>query len=216
MAYIYKIINDINNKVYIGKTAFDIEKRFKEHCQDRTKRELENRPLYNAMNKYGIEHFKIELIEECSNIESSIKEIYWIGYYDSYQNGYNATLGGDGKFLFNHEEIKNRLKENPYPIKVAQEFNCSVDLVYEIVKEYNIIIKNLSNEELREKTKKSILQYDKNNNFIQSFDAVADAARWCHEQGLCATLNSGVRSHIAECANGKRKSAYQYIWKYKE
>ena len=45
MAYIYKIINDINNKVYIGKTAFDIEKRFKEHCQDRTKRELENRPL---------------------------------------------------------------------------------------------------------------------------------------------------------------------------
>lgn len=216
MAYIYKIINDINNKVYIGKTAFDIEKRFKEHCQDRTKRELENRPLYNAMNKYGIEHFKIELIEECSNIESAVKEIYWIGYYDSYQNGYNATLGGDGRFLFNHEEIKNRLKENPYPIKVAQEFNCSVDLVYEIVKEYNIIVKNLSNEELREKTKKSILQYDKNNNFIQSFDAVADAARWCYEQGLCVTLNSGVRSHIAECANGKRKSAYQYIWKYKE
>ena len=30
MAYIYKITNDINDKVYIGKTYFEIEKRFQE------------------------------------------------------------------------------------------------------------------------------------------------------------------------------------------
>ena len=94
MAYIYKIVNDINNKVYIGKTEFSIEKRFKEHCRD-SKKEHQNRPLYNAMNKYGIEHFKIELIEECNNPEE--REIYWIQHFDSYKNGYNATLGGDGK-----------------------------------------------------------------------------------------------------------------------
>ena len=29
MAYIYKIENDINGKLYIGKTEFSIEKRFK-------------------------------------------------------------------------------------------------------------------------------------------------------------------------------------------
>ena len=34
MSYIYKITNDINDKIYIGKTDFSIEKRFKEHCQD--------------------------------------------------------------------------------------------------------------------------------------------------------------------------------------
>ena len=38
MAYIYVIKNDINNKVYIGKTNFSIEKRFKEHLKDCTKR----------------------------------------------------------------------------------------------------------------------------------------------------------------------------------
>lgn len=32
MSYIYKIINDINNKIYVGKTDFSLEKRFKEHC----------------------------------------------------------------------------------------------------------------------------------------------------------------------------------------
>lgn len=49
MAYIYKITNDINDKVYIGKTEFAIEKRFKEHCQDALKAKSDNRPLYSAM-----------------------------------------------------------------------------------------------------------------------------------------------------------------------
>ena len=34
LAYIYKIINDVNDKIYIGKTECSIEKRFKEHCSD--------------------------------------------------------------------------------------------------------------------------------------------------------------------------------------
>ena len=34
MPYIYKITNDINGKIYIGKTLSTIEQRFKEHCQD--------------------------------------------------------------------------------------------------------------------------------------------------------------------------------------
>ena len=46
MAYIYEIINDINDKKYIGKTEFSIEKRFKEHCRDAFKEGEEKRPLY--------------------------------------------------------------------------------------------------------------------------------------------------------------------------
>ena len=49
MAYIYKITNDINDKIYIGKTLFDIEKRFKEHCKDSRNISNEKRPLYSAM-----------------------------------------------------------------------------------------------------------------------------------------------------------------------
>ena len=64
MAYIYKIVNDINDKVYIGKTENSIEKRFKEHCKDAFRNRNEKRPLYSAMRKYGIEKFHIELIEK--------------------------------------------------------------------------------------------------------------------------------------------------------
>lgn len=69
MAYIYIIENDINDKKYIGKTAFSIEKRWAEHCRDCKREHLEKRPLYRAMNKYGIQHFKIRELEFCSNTE---------------------------------------------------------------------------------------------------------------------------------------------------
>lgn len=72
MSYIYVITNNINKKQYIGKTNLTIEKRFKEHIYDSKKERCEKRPLYSAMNKYGIEHFSIEQLEECN--ESIVNE----------------------------------------------------------------------------------------------------------------------------------------------
>ena len=211
MAYIYKITNDINEKIYIGKTNFSIEKRFKEHCQDAFRERNEHRPLYAAMRKYGVEHFSVSLIEKTDHPEE--REMYWINYYSSYSKGYNATLGGDGKQLFNHQQIKERLIEHPYRIDIAQEFNCSTDLVSKIAKNNNILLKNRGQENFSGKGKK-ISQYTKKGEFVQSFPSAAEAARWCFESGLCTTLNSGVRSHITETAKGSRKSAYSYVWKY--
>ena len=45
MSKIYKIINDINDKVYIGKTKLSIEKRFKQHYED-SKKEIKRIDLY--------------------------------------------------------------------------------------------------------------------------------------------------------------------------
>ena len=105
MPYIYKIINDINGKIYIGKTAFTIERRWKEHCQDAKRSSKEHRPLYSAINKYGIENFHIEIVEECTLEELDEKERFWIESYNSFSNGYNATIGGDGKPYANYELI---------------------------------------------------------------------------------------------------------------
>lgn len=212
MSYIYKIINDINDKVYIGKTEFSIEKRFKEHCQDAFRDRNEKRPLYAAMRKYGIEHFSIELIEETEKPEE--REIYWIGYFDGYTQGYNATKGGDGKKLYDHDAILLRLKEHPYPSDIAKEFGCCKDLIYDIAKKNNVDIRSKSKERWRENLSKRIVAYTKQGDFVKVFPSTAEAAKWCFEQGKCSTLNSGVRSHISEVANGRRKTAYTYIWKY--
>ena len=94
---VYKISNDINGKVYIGITEQTVETRWKGHlfsAQQKT-----NRHLYNAMNKYGIEHFNIEVIEDniTSKQELLEKEIFYISKYNSTDNnfGYNMTHGGD-------------------------------------------------------------------------------------------------------------------------
>ena len=76
MGYIYKITNDINDKVYIGKTCLTIEERFKQHCSDSKKNRCEKRPLYAAMNKYGIEHFHVDLVGEYSDNDLEEYEIY--------------------------------------------------------------------------------------------------------------------------------------------
>ena len=88
MPYIYKITNNINNKIYIGKTVGTVEKRWKEHIKDYKKRTCEKRPLYRAMNKYGVECFSIEAIEEVDDqILLNDRERFWIEYFGSFKNG---------------------------------------------------------------------------------------------------------------------------------
>ena len=210
MAYIYAIVNDINNKIYVGKTNLTVEKRFKEHCRDSKRPSEENRPLYTAMQKYGIEHFSAQELEQCSTEEASAREAFWIKHYQSYENGYNATFGGDGKQLFSHEQIAHLLKKIPYPVEVAELVGCSPDTVYIVAKEYEIEVKNRGHF----RNQKRIAAYQKDGAFVKDFDSVQLAGEWCAAAGYCAAMNSGVRSHIAEAANGKRKSAYGFLWKY--
>lgn len=213
MSFIYKITNDINNKVYVGKTNLSIQKRFEEHCRDSRKPAKQIRPLYTAMSKYGINHFSIEEIEECPTDLASEREQYWIGYFRGYEEGYNATRGGDGKQIFNHEEIAQILKENPYPKQVAEMIGCSADTVYIVAKEYHI--KTQSQGQKNVNAKRVVHQYDKNTHeYIQSFDSVQLASVWLYENHIVKELSSGARSHISSAALGKRKSAYGYIWKY--
>lgn len=212
--YIYKITNDLNDKVYIGLATTSIQERFATHKKDRLKRTHEHRPLYAAMNKYGVEHFSIELVEECDLDFLAEREQYWIAFYDSYTNGYNATLGGDGTPKYDHKAILARLQECPYPVLIAQEFGCCKDIVYNIAKRNNIEVKNCSSENFAKK-KKTIAAFDKKTNlFIKEFESTVKAAEWCYENKYSATISSGVRAHISDCANGKRKSAYGFVWKY--
>lgn len=101
---IYKITNKINQMVYIGLTIVPINKRWTQH-KSAANRGL-NTPLYNAMRKYGIDNFTIELLKKC-NTEQELKqsEIDAIKEYSSYirdGKGYNLTLGGDGLGKIDH------------------------------------------------------------------------------------------------------------------
>ena len=98
---IYKITNLKNGKVYIGK-SLNIKARFAAHksyyktnAPSKNNRYWHNR-LYTAMREDGIENFSFEIVEECSSQDLNDRERYWIQFFNSYENGYNMTLGGDG------------------------------------------------------------------------------------------------------------------------
>lgn len=212
MAYIYQIINDINDKIYVGKTEFSIEKRFKEHCNASTKIRNEHRPLYSAMRKYGIEHFHIELIEETDKPEE--REVYWIEQKRSFKNGYNATMGGDGKKYIDYDLVIATYNELQNISETANKLNISKDQCSKILHSNDIFIQT-GQEINAKKMSKSVLMYDLQDNFIQAFPSHAAAARWLIENGYSHCKETTIRYHIAEVCNGKRKTAASFKWKLK-
>jgi group I intron endonuclease len=107
--YIYKITNTVNSKVYIGQTTRSIEARFKEHLRNCNTVSKKSMHLYAAMNTYGKENFSIELLgEAASQDELNEKEIYWINYYDSLNNGYNMKQGGQDENPMNSSIVREK------------------------------------------------------------------------------------------------------------
>ena len=104
---LYIITNDINDKVYIGKTYTQLEVRFKRHIIDAFRFDNLNRSKFqSAIIKYGEKHFSIKAL---GTFESGIlekKEVEYIAKYNSYKNGYNSTIGGDGLPLIEYDERK--------------------------------------------------------------------------------------------------------------
>lgn len=206
MAYIYKINNVLNDKVYIGKTLLEKpEDRWKIHCKDYKKEKNENRPLYLAMNKYGIEKFSFEVIEEVSLDIVNDKEIYWIEYYRSFKNGYNATIGGDGTHYIDYDVVIETYKQLGQIKKVSEHMNIDPGTIRRILNTSNIKIKS-SQEIALETTGKIINMYDLQGNYIQTFKSLKEAGRFLGDINKYA--------HIGDVCKGKRKTAYGYIWKF--
>lgn len=94
---VYKIINDFNNKIYIGQTTETLEKRFARHCGYQLN---DDTYFHRVIKKYGVEHFYIELICQCNSQEELDKKEY--EYITSYprEQLYNTKFvqgkcGGD-------------------------------------------------------------------------------------------------------------------------
>lgn len=211
MAYIYQIINDINQKIYVGKTEFSIEKRFKEHCKDAFRERNEKRPLYLAMQKYGVEHFHIELIEKTDIPEE--REIYWIEKLGSFKNGYNATMGGDGKKYIDYDLVIATYREIGVIKDVAKKLNISPDSVSFILHQNNEPINSCQNIQTK-KYGKVVNMYSLKGEYLQTFPSVGAAARYMVENNLTGCKHTTIKQHITEVCTGRRQTAAKYKWKF--
>lgn len=188
-------------------TERTIEERWKEHCKDFQRRDFEKRPLYSAMKKYGIEHFHISKIEETNNPEE--REKYWIEITNSFHNGYNATQGGEGKHYLDYDLICKTYRENGYnQKKTAEILQISPDSVR------NALIANKQSIIKSPTACKKVVQYTKAGIEIQNFHSCGEAARFLIAQKVTNAKIGTVTNKITECANHKRKSAYNFLWEF--
>ncbi len=109
MYKVYKIVNVLDNKYYVGMTKQSLIKRFSQHKQNA--KNGKDTYLYNAIRKYGSDNFEIELICECNSREECCQlEIKFIS-----ENicGYNLAKGGEGGFVVQDIDTwKEKLKES--------------------------------------------------------------------------------------------------------
>lgn len=110
---IYKCVNRVNGKVYIG---FDSNwpKRMTSHRYRASSKKSLHHHFHNAIIKYGGDSFDWELIYQSKNRDHTlhIMEPFFIQEYDSFRSGYNMTLGGEGTFgKFLSQENRLRLSE---------------------------------------------------------------------------------------------------------
>ena len=110
--FIYKITNTINSKSYIGQTIQNVKERFYQHCATKCSKAVSNMAIHRAIKKYGKSNFIVEVIEEIDSANLNDRERYWIKYYNSYNNGYNSTKGGqDGCKPFKDLDVESIIKE---------------------------------------------------------------------------------------------------------
>ena len=201
MAYIYQITNDINEKIYIGKTESSIENRFREHCNDAFRERNEKRPLYSAIRKYGIEHFHIKLIEETNDPEE--REKYWIEKLGSFKYGYNATIGGDGKRYADYDLIYSLYNQgNNY--KQIHEITHYDDHTIKVALDNHGITPQERDIRRIQTLYKPVAMVDiKTNKILKIYPSITEAEK-----------ENGNTHHIADVCKGTRKSCKGYFWKY--
>ena len=182
-------INFPNNKNYIGITSNNLHKRKLEHLS-RARNGYTN-AVYNALRKY--KEVEWEILESCiSYDEAKQKEKEYIKKYNSYADGYNMTLGGDGtlgiKFSDEHRQKLSK-SHTGYKMPKSQK---------------EAISKAKSNKILT--NAKPCYGIHTVTGEVIRFNSIVEAAR----------LGGFDRINIYRCCTDQRKTHKKYEWKYEE
>lgn len=202
MAYIYKIYNTINNNIYIGETVQSIHKRWLAHKRSAEDPNITGH-LQLAIRKYGIDKFHIEMVEECPDESRFEREKYWIAYYNSYYDGYNSTLGGEGSLQHDYDRIWCLWQEGLSVKSICEEVGCCNTTALTALSSHGLVRGDYINRVFA----KEVEQYTTSGELVATFSSANEAGR---------NLGLANGSNILKCCHGEIKTSKGYIWKFTE
>lgn len=241
MIGIYMIRNKNNNKVYVGQTI-DIDSRWMQHRSRLKSKTHENKHLQSAYDLYGKDAFEYILLEECNEEELDEKEIFYIQYYDSYNNGYNQDLGGKGCRGYKHtdeEILKMRYIQNP---KAVLQLDMELNIINEWIscshagKTLGFSIRSIKaccNRENRQKTIGGyywIYKYEYKNNTVDwdyylnineskpkrvsQFDLHMNLIKVWDSVYQSKVVGGYTASEVSAVCNHRKKTHKGYVWRF--
>ena len=217
---IYKITSP-TNKVYIGQSV-NIESRIKRYKNLSVKTKNQTK-VWRSLLKHGSKNHKYEILEACDIYLLNERERYWQEYFDCVNNGLNcyytkttdksgkasdstlkrmseAQLGNNNWLGKTHsDETKDKIRKAATGRKFSSEVNKSKGRKGTIPP-----LKGVFGKE--HPSSKPIVQYEKDGTFLRYWDSLADASKY---------LGVGY-SNISSCCNRRIKSAYGYVWRFKD
>ncbi|MBS3742250.1 MAG: GIY-YIG nuclease family protein [Candidatus Cloacimonetes bacterium] len=132
---VYCIVNEINNKKYIG-ISINIYNRIYEHLS-RYKKGNRNYAIYLAFNKYGLNNFKVKILEFCMKEKLVDKEKHYIEKFNTYKGiGYNMTPGGEITGV--GEDAISAVLSQSIADKIRKEYNNSEENIYTLAEKYEV------------------------------------------------------------------------------
>ena len=228
---IYKWINLINGKVYIGQTNnFYVR-------MSRYKNGHYNRHMKFAIKKYGIENFDIEILEQNIPLEKlDEREQFWIDYYESYNpdKGYNIspTAGScrglpawnKGRSLSEKEKEKISIGLLKY-YSTHEVWNKGIPISEEARekdRQSNLGEKNgMWGKKHSKETKRKISESLKGRPCSEKTKEINSKKIKCIETGkIYCSISEASRELGCHCSNiwravaGKNKTAMGYHWEY--
>lgn len=135
--YIYRVVNRLDGKCYIGQTITPVKSRIKQHLL-KVNKEIRS-PFHNAIFEFGKENFDVYVIATISGKNSKelrdlLKQLenYYIDLFksNSTEFGYNITM--NKKFIMNMSEKTERKKTHKkYKRKPVKQFDLDGNLICE-------------------------------------------------------------------------------------
>lgn len=228
---VYMHVNKINNKVYVGQTCLDPERRWRKDGSGYK----ECTHFWRAIQKYGWDNFEhIIFAENLTREEANQMEISLIALYDTTNilYGYNLTNGGNAtvytkevrkKISDNHADVsgennpfygKHHTEETKEKIRKKNKINFAGanNPMYGVRRygEDGPMYGKKHTEDAKKKMsqnrkKKAVVQLDLNGNFISEYPSLCEAGR-----------QHGSEGNIWQCCNNNAKTYKGFKWMYKE
>lgn len=196
---VYKIINLINNKIYVG-SSVDIAKRMRKHKYELRKNIHPNEHLQRAYNKYGEDSFTAELLENCTEDIIIGREQYYIDMLNPEYNICKVAYSSLGRKA--SEETKRKMVEKRTGFTHTEE---TKQLMSRVALERGTIITKEHKESITKLLGFPVEKYSKDGIFIEDYPSI----------GVASLKNKIPTGSISQVCKMKRKTAGKYIWKYK-